>query len=104
MRIGAWHIDGFGIFHDFEVSLGDGLTVFLGPNEAGKSTLLGFLRAMLFGFPGKRSRALPYPPLRGGRHGGRLVLEGPGEVAVERFAGRKNTLLVNGREAAQWEL
>ncbi len=105
MRISGWHIEGFGIFHDFDIRLGDGLTVFLGPNEAGKSTLLGFLRAMLFGFPGKRSRTLLYPPLRGGRHGGRLILEGPaGEVAIERFAGRKNTLLVNGHEAAQQEL
>ena len=105
MRIAGWHIEGFGIFQNFEARLSDGLTVFLGPNEAGKSTLLGFLRAMLFGFPGRRSRALLYPPLRGGRHGGRLILEGPaGEVAVERFAGRKNTLVVNGYEAAQQEL
>ena len=105
MRITGWHIEGFGIFQDFEARLSDGLTVFLGPNEAGKSTLLGFLRAMLFGFPGRRSRALLYPPLRGGRHGGRLILEGPaGEVAVERFAGRKNTLLLNGFEAGQQDL
>src|SRR5258707_14190353 len=105
MRIGGWHIDGFGIFNDFEVSLSDGLTVFLGPNEAGKSTLLGFLRAMLFGFPSRRSRAPQYPPLRGGRHGGRLILCGPqGEVIVERVAARKNGLRLNGREGMDDEL
>jgi len=105
MRIGGWHIDGFGIFNDFEVSLSDGLTVFLGPNEAGKSTLLGFLRAMLFGFPSRRSRAPQYPPLRGGRHGGRLILCGPqGEVIVERVAARKNGLRLNGREGMDEEL
>ncbi len=105
MRIGGWHIDGFGIFHDFEVSLSDGLTVFLGPNEAGKSTLLGFLRAALFGFPSRRSRAPQYPPLRGGRHGGRLTLCGPqGDVIVERAAGRKNGLRLNGCESTDEDL
>src|SRR6266849_3374389 len=105
MRIGGWHIDGFGIFHDFEVSLSDGLTVFLGPNEAGKSTLLGFLRAALFGFPSRRSRAPQYPPLSGGRHGGRLILCGPqGEVIVERVAARKNGLRLNGREGMDEDL
>jgi uncharacterized protein YhaN len=105
MKIGGWHIDGFGIFHDFEVSLSDGLTVFLGPNEAGKSTLLGFLRAALFGFPSRRSRAPQYPPLRGGRHGGRLILCGPqGEVIVERTVARRNGLRLNGRESVDEDL
>jgi uncharacterized protein YhaN len=105
MRIAGWHVDGFGIFHDFEVSLPDGLTVFLGPNEAGKSTLLGFLRGALFGFPSRRSRAPQYPPLRGGRHGGRLILCGPqGEVIVERVVSRKNGVRLNGREGMEEEL
>ena len=105
MRIAGWHIDGFGIFNDFDVNLSDGLTVFLGPNEAGKSTLLGFLRAMLFGFPSRRSRAPQYPPLRGGRHGGRLTLCGPqGEVIVERVAARKNGLRLNGCESINEDL
>jgi len=105
VKIGGWHIDGFGIFHDFEASLSDGLTVFLGPNEAGKSTLLGFLRAALFGFPSRRSRAPQYPPLRGGRHGGRLILCGPqGEVIVERTVARKNGLRLNGREGMDEDL
>ena len=105
MRIAGWHIDGFGIFYDHEVSLSDGLTVFLGPNEAGKSTLLGFLRAALFGFPNRRKVAAQYPPLRGGRHGGRLILCGPeGEVIVERLNGRKNGLRLNGYEAVDQDL
>src|SRR5713226_1004515 len=106
MRIDGWQIEGFGIFRDWEVrGLSAGLTVFLGPNEAGKSTLLGFLRAVLFGFPGKRSRWPQYPPLRGGREGGRLMLSLPeGDVAVERFGGRKNGVRVNGRESAAGEL
>ncbi len=101
MRIEGWQIDGFGIFRDWETrGLSAGLTVFLGPNEAGKSTLLGFLRAMLFGFPGKRSRSPQYPPQYGGKHGGRLIVSTPaGEMVLERFAGKKNGLRINGRES-----
>lgn len=86
MRIAGWHIDGFGVFHDIQVrDVPPGLTVFLGPNEAGKTTLLAFIRQMLFGFPSDAVRERTYPPLRGGRHGGRLVLIGPdGEYVVER--------------------
>ena len=42
--------------------LGPGLTVLHGPNEAGKSTLLDFLRGVLFGFPDGRSRRPQRPP------------------------------------------
>jgi len=49
-----------------------------GENEAGKSTLLAFLRAMLFGFPKKSTSARQYPPLRGGGHGGRIVVTDDG--------------------------
>ena len=106
MRIDGWQIEGFGIFRDCEIrGLSSGLTVFLGPNEAGKSTLLGFLRAVLFGFPGRRSRTPQYPPLRGGRHGGRVILAGPdGEVTIERIASRRNGLRVNGQEATPQDL
>ena len=91
MKLRGWWIDGFGHFRDYEVTgIGDGLTVFHGPNEAGKSTLLAFLRSMLFGFPDRRSRDARYEPLRGGRHGGRLLLEVEGEPwTLEREAGAR---------------
>jgi uncharacterized protein YhaN len=96
MRIRGWHIDGFGIHRDWRVDeLGPGLSVFYGPNEAGKSTLVAFLRGVLFGFPDGRSSEPKYPPAGGGRHGGRLALEtGNGVVVVERFAGRGGKLSV----------
>ena len=51
MRIRAWHVGGFGVLRDYDVdALARGLTVFCGENEAGKSTLLAFLRGVLFGF------------------------------------------------------
>ena len=92
MRITSIHIDGFGIFHDFAVmGLSPGLNVFLGDNESGKTTLLAFLRTILFGFPPGQRRENLYPPLKGGRHGGRLILLGQGgeEYAITRHQGRK---------------
>ena len=94
MRIEGWSIDGFGILRDMEVDgLTSGVTVFLGQNEAGKSTLLAFLRAMLFGFPDKRGRENPYPPLAGGRHGGRLTLrEQSGLWTVTRYSDERRSV------------
>ena len=74
MRIERLEIDGFGRFHDATWQLGDGLTVLLGANEAGKTTLLNALRALLFGFEATRDGRTWYPALAGGRRGGRLRL------------------------------
>ena len=47
----------FGALDHCAISLSPGLTVIEAPNESGKSTLLAFLRAMLYGFP-PRERGL----------------------------------------------
>jgi len=66
------HVDGFGIWRDLSLDkLSPGLNVFLAPNEGGKSTLMAFVRAALFGFK-RRSDPQRYEPLRGGQHGGFL--------------------------------
>src|SRR5215470_3988269 len=80
MKIRGWSIDGFGVFRDSAVTdLPDGLTVLHGANEAGKSTLLEFIRRVLFGVPESGSDAA-YAPLHGGRHRGRvMVTAGGGE-------------------------
>jgi len=74
MRIERLEIDGFGRFHDASWTFGEGLTVLRGANEAGKTTLLNALRALLFGFESTRDGRTWYPALAGGRRGGRLVL------------------------------
>ncbi|WAI00532.1 AAA family ATPase [Methanogenium organophilum] len=81
MKIREMHIEGFGHFHDYTMrDLPPCLTIIKGPNEAGKSTLLAFIRRMLFGKPPGRSFN-PYEPLNGGEYGGRLTVEtGGGEV------------------------
>ena len=91
MRITGLHIDGFGRFADCSFGpLDRQVTVFYGPNEAGKSTLLEFVRRILFGFPGGQSRANPYPPLSGGRPGGRITITtDSGEtITIDRTSGR----------------
>ena len=92
MRIDQIYVDGYGVFHEFSLDdLSPASTVILGPNESGKTTLLSFIRTMLFGFLDKRSAENLYEPLSGGRHGGRLGLVDSrnGRFVVERYAGPK---------------
>ena len=91
MRIRNLHIDGFGRFADRSFGpLEHPVTVFYGANEAGKSTLLEFIRRILFGFPARRVGTNEYPPLVGGRHGGRITIAtDAGEIiVVDRAPGR----------------
>ena len=63
------------MWHDLTLrGLSPELTVFYGPNEAGKSTLMQFLRIVLYGVsPQRRERYLP--PVAGGRPGGWLKVD-----------------------------
>jgi uncharacterized protein YhaN len=74
MRFERIELDGFGRFHDASWTLPEGLTVIRGDNEAGKTTFLNAVRALLFGFEATRDGRTWYPALAGGRRGGRLVL------------------------------
>jgi uncharacterized protein YhaN len=78
MRVKDIQIDGFGVWTGLSVdSLPDGMTLFYGPNEAGKTTLMQFTRAMLYGFtPDRRQKYLP--PVYGGTPGGAIRVTGPG--------------------------
>ena len=102
MILRGWEIEGFGVFRGMALAdVPEGLTLVLGPNEAGKSTLLGFLRFMLFGFP--RGEQQKYPPLQGGRHGGRLTFEDDEELwTLERFQGQPPRLWApDGRQLGE---
>ena len=78
MKIRDIQIDGFGVWSGLSVdSLPPSMVVFYGPNEAGKTTLMQFLRAMFYGFtPERRARYLP--PVYGGKPGGLMRVTGPG--------------------------
>ena len=78
MKVRDIQIDGFGVWSGLSVdSLPDGMTVFYGPNEAGKTTLMQFLRTMLYGFTAER-RQRYLPPVYPGKPGGAMRVSGPG--------------------------
>ena len=53
MRIDKLNITEFGALKDRSFSLKDGINVFEGRNESGKSTVVSFIRFMLYGMPKK---------------------------------------------------
>jgi len=76
MRITGLEIEGFGVWSGLKLEgLAEGLNVVGGPNEAGKTTLLQFVRSALYGFSAERRKYLP--PLHGGPGGGSVDLAGP---------------------------
>ncbi|MEK6233324.1 MAG: AAA family ATPase, partial [Planctomycetales bacterium] len=74
MKITELKVDAFGAWNQLSLEDFSGeLNVVYGPNEAGKTTLMQFIRAVLYGFsPERRARYLP--PVRGGTGGGSLTL------------------------------
>ncbi len=89
MKITDLKIDGFGVWHDLTLrGMSPELTVFYGPNEAGKSTLMQFMRSVLYGVsPTRRERYLP--PVKGGRPGGLLKVQTDhGPLTISRYADR----------------
>ncbi len=107
MRLSDIKIDGFGVWSGLELSeLSEGLNVFYGPNEAGKTTLMQFLRSMFFGFSAER-RASYVPPLRSSRAGGALrALAGSKTYWISRHAdgpsdAEQTPWVSDGREAQQ---
>ncbi|WP_028611299.1 AAA family ATPase [Paenibacillus harenae] len=82
MKLIKADIDGFGQLHAKQIPLDASLIVVYGPNEAGKSTIFGFIRSMLYGFA-KRGQAVErQDPVNGGKHGGRLFF---GDQAGENY-------------------
>jgi uncharacterized protein YhaN len=92
LRIDSLRVLGFGRFSGLTRELGPGLHLLYGPNEAGKSTLLAFLRGMLFGFE-KNGHPERYEPRAGGPFGGELRLHTElGPLLVRRVAaGRRSS-------------
>jgi uncharacterized protein YhaN len=92
MKITDITIDGFGVWRDLSLrGLSPELTVFYGPNEAGKSTLMQFMRSVLYGVSDDR-RQRYLPPVMGGRPGGSLKVQGDnGPLTISRYADRGPT-------------
>jgi len=97
MKVHGFYIEGFGIFNEIEFSsLSPKVTIVQGPNESGKTTLLAFLRRMIFGFPRKKKGVNLYEPLNGGVMGGRLYIESRegDQYTLQRISGNKAPLIL----------
>ena len=85
MKLLSCHIYNFGTFSDYDITFDDGLNVIMQPNGWGKSTLAAFVKAMLYGFDGKRihdlveNERLRYSPWQGGKYGGWIDFEVDGK-------------------------
>lgn len=104
MKIISLEIDRFGVWRDVSLPFAEsGVTVLYGPNEAGKSTLLRFVRGVLFGFQdsdtvdaGRHPRDVPTS--------GTLRLAHRGQVYdLRRTAktGTRGLLEIDGRRVSQ---
>lgn len=85
MKITDLHVEGYGVWSGLKVEkFSDAVNVLYGPNEAGKTTLLQFIRSMLYGFAAPRRKYLP--PIHGGRGGGAIEVAGShGRFAIARY-------------------
>jgi uncharacterized protein YhaN len=91
MQLREIHIDGFGIFANKRITgLTSGINIIYGKNEFGKTTLLEFVRRILFGFPTKKEKTNLYTPLQGGAMGGSLkvVLQNGEDLIISRSPGK----------------
>lgn len=84
------HIYGFGQLTDVKIKNINDFQVFYGENEAGKSTIMAFIHAILFGFPTKQQAALRYEPRHHAKFGGNITifLENYGFTLIERVKGK----------------
>lgn len=98
MKIIEINIIQFGKFKDRIFTLEDGFNIVKGDNESGKSTLLGFIKFVLYGVGrknpsvavGERERAVSWN-----------VGIAAGSLVVEHVDGRKYRIERNGRESAK---
>jgi len=91
VRIDEINIDGFGTLSDKTFDQFESpLTVIYGPNEAGKSTILSYVRQILFGFPTGRTPENKYLIESNLKHGGslRVTMDDDRSLTIARHAGR----------------
>lgn len=93
MVIEKLEIKGFGKINGLTLNLKEGLNILYGDNEAGKTTIQWFVRAMLYGLKGGRAArdGVPAPlkrfkPWKGSEYGGILEyrLDGGERIRIER--------------------
>ena len=96
MKIKELNIIEFGGLKDKKISFDDGMNIISGANEAGKSTIMLFIKYMLYGLPRKsasnpeRERAVS---LDGKRASGSMIFEAKGRryIAERHFQGARGS-------------
>ncbi len=86
MKLERIHVERFGAWQDLDLPVDPaGLSVFYGPNEAGKTTLMRFVRGVLYGFsPDDGGRPITGDSSR--PWGGSVQLQhGPGSLLLRRI-------------------
>ncbi|MGZ9582920.1 AAA family ATPase [Paenibacillus marinisediminis] len=74
MRIERMELQAYGSFHQRVLDLPEqGMTIIVGPNEAGKSTIFSYICSMLYGWSKRGTAMERYEPLNGGAISGRLT-------------------------------
>ncbi|USS87615.1 AAA family ATPase [Fructilactobacillus hinvesii] len=87
MKIETIEVYNYGKLHNLHFQLANLQTIY-GPNEAGKTTLINFIRDILFGFE-HRQTTHPYAPKDKSQMGGKLTVTTPnGSLVIERVEGK----------------
>lgn len=89
MRILTIHIDEFGMLEERDFTFAPGMNILEGHNESGKSTLLAFIKFMLYGIPARAAGEIPERTRRlnwrtGRAAGVMTVAARGGEYRIER--------------------
>ncbi len=91
MELARVEIERYGLLENYTLnSLAPGLNLIVGENEAGKTTLLSFIRNVLFGFP-SRKQVNDYRLNPEDKLGGRLLVKSrdyPEGLTIERRSGK----------------
>ena len=94
MKLLGLHIDAFGRLTDTKISFEDGINEIFYENGYGKSTLVSFIKAMLYGLPDNKRRESDrkrYAPWSGIGFGGSLDIETEkGRYRIVRRFGKKS--------------
>lgn len=107
MKLIALNIYGFGQFENVKIDNLADFQVFFGENEAGKTTIMSFITAVLFGFPTKQQSEIRYEPKHSSKYGGsiRIYHEQYGFATIERVKGKAsgdvNVVLDNGTAGSE---
>lgn len=94
MIIKELYIKNFGKIKDKKIGIKEGFNIVYGENEAGKSTLQGFIKSMLYGLTTKRGKDIRgnervrFLPFTGEKASGELLINHDNEeIIIQRFFG-----------------